>query len=103
MQKLTHFLLFKNEVLKFPEELGKCVAIEELNAFNNKLIKLPKSMSEMVGLIELNVASNKLKTLPKLDKLVNLERLACMWNGLIVLPPIGELPKCAQIQVRGGA
>ena len=96
---LTHLLLFKNMVLKFPDEIGKCTAMQELNAFNNKLIKLPKSMSDMTGLVELNVASNKLKTLPKLDKLVNLERLACMWNGLIVLPPIGDLPKCAQIQV----
>ena len=73
--------------------------LQTVNFFDNRLIKLPATMSNLEELREINVAGNKLKTLPNMDKWVHVERIAAMWNKLVMLPSMAKMTELMQVQI----
>ena len=58
---------------------------------SNKLIRLPQALSNCTKLKDLNVGCNKIKTLPNTDAWVEMEKLKCHQNGIIMLPSFANM------------
>jgi Leucine-rich repeat (LRR) protein len=65
-----------NRLHGLPEELGLCVALEEIHADRNLLTTLPDSIGQLVNLRMLRLRDNRLQTVP--SSLGNCSSLQCL-------------------------
>ena len=66
LTQLAKLLLYKNGISSLPEELRKCIKLQELNLFNNKVnsAAITKAgIGALAGLKEVNFAANKVMQL----------------------------------------
>ena len=66
LTQLAKLLLYKNGISSLPEELRKCIKLQELNLFNNKVNSAAitnAGIGALAGLKEVNFAANKVMQL----------------------------------------
>jgi Leucine-rich repeat (LRR) protein len=86
-KKLIVVRLYKTNLTKLPENIGKCKELEELWATNSKLTYVPEGITKLQKLVQLRLNGNKIKLLPA--NLGNLNSMLSLWvykNYLEELP-----------------
>ena len=79
--------IYKKQVEKLPESIGKLKQLKILDLGYNKLVKLPKELRNLVGITRLNLMFNLFTEIPlMIRKMVTLKELEFQGNNLTELP-----------------
>ena len=98
LTQLAKLLLYKNGISSLPEELCKCIKLQELNLFNNKVnsAAITKAgIGALAGLKEVNFAANKVMQI-KPEEVADWAEVTCLnWydNRIVKLAPLGHCQK----------
>ena len=80
LTELAKLLLYKNSISSLPEELCKCIKLEELNLFNNKVNSaaiMKAAVGGLTRLKEVNFAANKVMQV-KEEQVVGWTEVTCL-------------------------